>query len=236
MSIYKFVRNSIVRAGIASLVSMVGSFAIAVTPSKAATIDFSSITWTTVGDATASGGQVNMSTNALNNEDLPLADTVFSVTDTTPAVRAGIVGGLEESLGLTIGNLDNINNDPDTIFGRTAQEGSGVTSAITAAVNDVLEFNWNFTSNDSNFNDFAFIAINGDVNVLATSPSSGTFRTTLAAANPNIAIGVADAGDFSNSSNFSAEPVPEPLTIFGSLASLAFGAVIRKRLRQESAE
>lgn len=228
MSTSKFVRNSIVRAGIASLVSVVGSMAIGVTPSKAATIDFDSITWTTVGDATSSSGQVNMSTNALNSEDLPQADTVFSVTDTVPTVQAGIVGGLEESLGLAIGDLDNINgNDPLVDpFGGFAQEGSGVTGTVTANANDVLEFNWNFSSNDTTFNDFAFIAINGGTpTILAdtASASSGTYSTVLAAANPTVAIGVVDAGDFNNSSNFSAQAVPEPLTILGSLGGLAFG-------------
>ncbi|MEO1764231.1 MAG: PEP-CTERM sorting domain-containing protein [Cyanobacteria bacterium J06629_18] len=228
-----FFQHSVLKAGIVSLVSAIG-IAINITPSKAVTVDFSS--WTAIGDVTGTGtaGQANLSTGV----------------DPAPVVEAGIVGGLEQQLGLNIGDLDFINGYTFPDNNAYAYEGSGIrNSNFTASAGDVLSFDWNFTTTEpaapNTNNDFAFYAVNGVVTAIpnadADNAGNNSVSIALASGSNDIAIGVADAGDFNNVSNFAitntdgpSQVVPEPLTILGSLSGLAFGSIIRKRLRKEA--
>ncbi|MEO0838504.1 MAG: PEP-CTERM sorting domain-containing protein [Cyanobacteria bacterium J06633_8] len=248
MSTSRFFSNSVLKAGVVSFISIVGSLAIDATPSKAATIDFS--TWTAIGGVTGTGttGAANLSTGV----------------DPAAVVEAGTANGLEVQLGLspnskttplgpnTAGDLDFINRYTFPDNNAYAYEGSGIrNSNFIAAAGDVLTFDWNFTTTEptppNTNNDFAFYAVNGVVTAIpnADADNAGNSSVSIALANGinDIAIGIADAGDVNNESIFAitnadgpVQPIPEPLTILGSLGGLAFGSFIRKRLRQEAAE
>lgn len=234
----EFSKSSVFKAGFVSLIAL-ASLGL-VEPAKAATIDFTSSSWNNFGDVSpnANGG-VSMSTNALLDDDFPNADSDYNFSGNA-AVESP---NLENNLGVT----------PDI----AATEGSGTrNTTISFSKEATFTFDWTFQTNENPGgldsvkpeNDYAFISINGMQTILADiagssfSPSasnygnevSGTFTTTLAAGNYDIAFGVVDREDFNRSSalivsNADAEEVPEPLTILGSVAAIAFGVKFKQK-------
>lgn len=125
--------------------------------------DFTS--WSTAGntsvqDSTFGSGPVEGTYDALltTGSDPDFGDPSVSASD------------LETFLGLSSGSLDGLGNG-------TATEGSAIKQTFSANAGDVLSFDWNFLSTESDseepFNDFAFVYL-VSLSTL-TSVSSATF-------------------------------------------------------------
>jgi hypothetical protein len=135
---------------------------------------------------------------------------------------------LETSLGLNAGAL-----------GLDVAEGSAISFVRSFQAGDVFSFNSNFQTFDTPGFDRAFVSIvNSTTNAVITPLTLGnsTFNYTFPTANNyTIGIGVVDGhNDATGSSrltvsNANIAPVPEPLTILGSVTALGLGANLRRR-------
>ncbi|MBP5973080.1 PEP-CTERM sorting domain-containing protein [Brasilonema sp. CT11] len=135
---------------------------------------------------------------------------------------------LESSLGLSAGAL-----------GLDVAEGSAISILRNFQAGDVFSFNSNFQTFDTPGFDRAFVSIvNSTTNAVITPLTLGnsTFNYTFSATgNYTVGIGVVDGrNDVTGSSrltvsNANVAPVPEPLTILGSLTALGLGANMRRR-------
>lgn len=163
------------------------------------------------GIAPTQGAQVAVITTAFDDGDD--GGTDYNLSGNAP-IAAGNVGGLEEQVGLAIGDLDqDINNDgfgPDS-----AGEGSALVTTLPLAHDGHVSFDWNLLTNEDPgaiefFYDFAFVLIDGALDILANAiddatVASGsayasetgwrTFTTFLTAGSHDIAIGILDHGD-----------------------------------------
>lgn len=169
--------------------------------------------WTTAGDVAQDGGlgggptegtaQVLMTTALDDGDDTSGSD--FNASGQAPA-QVGIADGLEEQLGLAIGDLDGFFADLPT-------EGSGIARTFTAPAGSRLSFDWALLTNDDLSADFAFVAIDGIVSVLIDSldatllTGSGDYAAETgiqsflsepfaAGGLHRLVIGVVDAGDY----------------------------------------
>jgi hypothetical protein len=227
-----FIKSSYVTV---SIISGLATVALS-SPSQAALINFRS--WNEVGDIAApSLGKVDLSSNARNNDDSPAPDSNFYFSN-NPAVD---VQTLESNLGLTSGSLD---PDPDNFI--VALEGSGVQQQYIFTQKTSFSFDWTFLTNEQSpfdFNDYAFVAINGQIQNLASAsnsvalipPSTNYSREVLGSYtqifNPgtySIALGGVDVNSFDQTSalrisNASIETVSEPSSIFGLLVFFGLG-------------
>ncbi|MDB9421098.1 hypothetical protein PN467_11360 [Microcystis aeruginosa CS-563/04] len=217
-------------------------------PSQAALINFSS--WNLAGDVvTPALGQVDLSTNALQNDDSPSADNNFNFSN-LPAIDSLT---LESNLGLPSQSLD-----PDPSNFVFAFEGSGLENAYTFTEETTLSFNWTFLTNDEtrdlsgfDFDDYAFIALNDQIQTLASTNSSistlipsstnfsrevsGSYTQTFSPGTYSIALGVVDVGSFDQTSALiinnaqlssqSNQPIPESNSLLSLLVPIGFFAV-----------
>ena len=192
-------------------------------PVQAASINLGD--WTQIGDVNvnSTGNQANISTG--NNS-------------------VAAAGQIERDLGLNPGAF----NDPNEPFFGAATEGSAITTNLNVQKGDRISFDWNFLTNDM-FDDYAFFVADGVVTQLASvsdasmnSSSSfnsetgtATFNYTFAnAGNYQVGIGVVDIGDVNGTSalqisNAQTEPVPDPLTILGTVVAGGFGISFRRK-------
>ncbi|AFY32950.1 PEP-CTERM sorting domain-containing protein [Calothrix sp. PCC 7507] len=207
-------KHSLLTAGTFSLLSF-GTFAVA-NPANAASLDLT--TWQKIGDVTTTPSQAILKSGTGNT-----------------VVNDGGAGSISTFLGVSPAQLDNL--APSSIFGAT--QGSAIKNTFNANVGDILSFNWNFSTTDT---DSAFVTINGAVTALTgSSPFSYTFNT---AGSYLFGIGLVDVDDavgvsqllvsnaqFNNSAQV--QPVPEPATMLGSLTALGFGAGMLKRFRKK---
>lgn len=127
--------------------------------------------WTSFGDVDiVSSEQVNLSTDALSEDDFDLG--VPNGTFNVSGNPAGPVGFgfplLEDFLGVDASTLDR---------GGFAIEGSAIKTTINASAGDVLEFKYNFSTNETSalldpsvgfLNDYGFLLIDQQVIPLAT--------------------------------------------------------------------
>jgi hypothetical protein len=214
-------------------------------PSQAALINFNS--WNQAGDVTTpSLGQVDLSTNSLQSDDSPSPDSDFNFSNIS-AIDSLI---LESILGLSYQNLD---PEPNNLV--FAFEGSGLENQYTFTEEIILSFNWTFLTNDQtlnisgfDFDDYAFIALNDQVQTLASTNSSvstlipsdtnfnrevsGSYTQKFSPGNYSIALGIVDVGSFEltsalrvNNAQISSQAnqkVPEPNSLFGLLVSTGF--------------
>jgi hypothetical protein len=146
----------------------------------------------------------------LTTANLLETDSALNASGTDPLLTPD----LESFLGLEPGTL----NPPNT-FG--ALEGSAIFQDFTAQAGDILTLDWNFLSNDTFSDDYAFIvlALEGDLasltyddlpklnkTLFTVPPSSGTIfdgetgfqtfsRTLITAGTYRIGIGVVDVDD-----------------------------------------
>jgi hypothetical protein len=245
-----------------SIFGLLGAASLAVSnPAEAAILngDFENglNDWTTVGD-------VNVQTTGDNSQALLTTAATFEGDNLNASGNdpnyVGFNGGLEDSLGLSIGSLD-----PDANNFIAAIEGSAIQQTFTAQAGDSLTLDWNFLTDDTQ--DYAFIAL-AKSNQLSTLSYNNL--TTLSNANGLIAsnngfqsetgvqqysytfasagtytlsLGVVDVTDVTSSSgllvdnvkltpkNTDGQKVPEPNFIVGLVLLGAFG--LRSRLKQK---
>ncbi len=204
-------KHSILTTGTVSLLSL-SSLAFA-TPSYAVSLDLTS--WNTIGDVNPiTSGQVTLNSGTVN--------TVST---------GGGAGSLEEFLTVPAGSLD---PDPDNFIFSTF--GSAIKTTFTGVqTGDVFGFNWDFSTSDA---DSVFVTINNSVIPLAASGKVFKYSFTNAG-NYNVGIGIVDVNDSIGGSQFTVsnanfEPVPEPLTILGSLTAFSFGIVMRRRFGKKN--
>ncbi len=220
------VKRSSKKAVAISLFSL-SSFTLA-SPSFAASLDVGS--WTRSGDVSQTPGQATL-TNAFPGGVDDTAANPNNISNVS-ANQPTFISNLETFLGVNQGAL-----------GLDATEGSAIQTPLSIMAGDVFSFDSNFLTNDDPGFDRAFVTIvnstigNSVIPVTGNSRFSYTFTT---AGNYNVGIGVVDGGnDFTRSSRLSVsnanlEPVPEPLTILGSLSALGFGAGLRRRFRKQA--
>ncbi|WGV28053.1 PEP-CTERM sorting domain-containing protein [Halotia branconii] len=204
-------KHSILNTGTVSLLSL-SSLALA-NPSYAVSIDLTS--WNKIGDV-----------NPITSDQA----TLNSGTLNTVATGGG-AGSLEEFLGVSAGSLD---PDPDNFVFSTFGSAIKTTFAGIQA-GDVFNFEWSFSTSDP---DSAFVTINNLVIPLAASGKVFKYPFTKAG-NYSVGIGIVDVNDAIGGSQFTVsnanlKPVPEPLTILGSLTALSFGVAMRSRFGKKN--
>jgi hypothetical protein len=183
------------------------------TPSWGATIDFSSSGWEKIGNSSIPAqGEVNLQSST-NNSLANYIDDLEVFSDITP-------GGLDTASGL------DSNNGQISAFGSATR--------YNAKAGDFISFQLNFSPD---LNDFAFIKYNGQIEIFKTAGLS-TFNITFNT-DQLFVFGVVDVGDSIGTStlqvtNATYQPVPEPISILGSLTACGFGVVIRRRFGKKS--
>lgn len=185
--------------------------------------------WNTLGDVATQSGGAFLTTASLFDDDFPEDAATFNASGTSAYDIA--LGGFESFAGLNAGALDT----PDFAF-----EGSLLTQTVSINAGDTLSFNWNFFTNEGTSADYAFVAINGVVSVLAPAQSAlipsvpfdfstgaSLFSQTFATASSvTLAFGVVDLTDYSVTSALWLDnvqltaAVPEPETYAMLLAGL----------------
>jgi hypothetical protein len=214
--------------------------------------------WTPAGDATTTGaaygsGPTHLLRQALLTTALDANDDLsgdnFNASANAPA-QVGSAGGLEEQLGLAIGDLDGF-------FGDLPTEGSGLYRTFTAGAGYRIVFRWNFLTNDDASADFAFVAVDG-VMALLTDALSATLLTSntpfgwetgfqmfkssplTASGTHTLAIGVVDLNDFTLSSGLlvdevSLVPLPATAWLLGVGLLPLVGTLVRRKTGPTSA-
>ncbi|BAZ10923.1 hypothetical protein NIES4071_27470 [Calothrix sp. NIES-4071] len=189
-------------------------------PAFAASVNFSN--WTGSGDFTTSLNQATLTNAFSDGSDDGGAN--YNVSGNNPNF---FIDDLETFIGIAPGSL-----------GVDATEGSVIKTIFTGVqAGDVFSFDWDFLTYDTVNADRAFVAIgNSILNLTSGTPFSYTFNT---GGNYTVGIGVIDVNDTTGSSrlalrNGNYEPVPEPLTVFGSLAAFGFGAAMKRRLQKKT--
>jgi len=203
------------------LVASTGAtFVFATSPSQAAVITISDFSgWQSIGNVS------------------------FSSNNQQATVSSGGVAdaAIESFLGLANGSLDAVNSQNTT-------SGSAIRNTIAVKAGDILKFDWLFQAGDFlPYNDFSFYSIGSSVYELADVQLVGNFGeiasqtsyTFTTGGTYTIGFGVIDALDLSLPSDLiigrsgGSEPVPEPITILGSLAAGAFGVALRRKQKQQ---
>lgn len=239
MKFSTLIKNLTFKVSVVSFASL-GSLAIT-TSADAALLDLGG--WEQFGDvSTTALGETNLSNNALQNEDF-LEDTNFNYSGNA-AGSARPFPDLQDFLGLQPEALD--------IEGE-AVEGSAIKNTVTVAAGDVLRFDWNFRTNETLNNDFAFLLVDNTLIKLAdftdatqadslfgqqTGFQTYTFTT---AGTYTFAFGVVDVDDFDTTSalevtNARIESVPEPATVLGLGMVLAYGISRRRFVCKNSTQ
>jgi hypothetical protein len=175
------------------------------------------------------------------------------LTTDNPASYVGFAGGLEDFLGLSLGDLD---PDPGNFVAAT--KGSAIQQAFTANTGDILSFDWNFLTDDL-LPDYAFVVLNGLSTLADTSAATNlsntvfsnetgfqTFTYTFASAGSyTLGIGVVDVVDTEDVSALLVDNVklvstqppaktPEPASLLGLLVLGSFGIGSRLRRKKQS--
>lgn len=172
-------------------------------------------TWTPTGDVSASITGAMLSTAATDSGETPYSGTSAVIwTDAEPALGALL--------------------DADTF------EGSVLGTSFSAAAGTTVSVNWTLSSDgwDAAFADRAYVAIDGQLQTLATTgPASlsGTFSFTVSGSGPHsLAFAVMDVNDVSGVSRLTLSglqvtAVPEPGTVAMWFAGLGLLGLARRR-------
>lgn len=203
--------------GLANMLLLAGAgatFVFAASPSQAAVINISDFTgWQGIGNFSLSSQQAIISGGGV-------ADTA-----------------VESFLGLASGALDTLNS-------QNVNNASAIKNTITVQAGDVLRFNWRFQAGDYlPYNDYSFYSIGTSLNKLADVRQVGNFGQTASqtaytfttTGTYTVGFGVVDIFDQYLASSLTVrtsggnEPVPEPVTIIGSLAAGVFGVALRHK-------
>jgi hypothetical protein len=195
--------------------------------------------WSALGDVNLQAGAILMTTASVDFEDdFPEAAGAFNASGTA-AAETGVVGGIEDFIGIAMGTL-NVNEN-------FAFEGSVLKQTFNVNAGDTLTFNWNFFTNETSSGaDYAFVSINGNLTQLATPSNASssslpyayttgfqTFSQTFdAASSITLAFGVVDVNDYNVTSALwfdNVAVVPEPETYAMFLAGLGLMGFASRR-------
>jgi hypothetical protein len=229
------IKHKALTASVFGLLSL-GSLALSARPSKAASIDFT--TWTSnIGDVTytpASGST-------------PAEVVIRTGTGNLTTDKVALTGGGNGSLEAFLQN-NNTNNIPagslDAVVPNAgfagATQGSAIRNSVTVNANDIFRFS--YTPVSANSEDNGFVTIGNTILPLSlTGGTSSTFTSPVFAnaGTFDISIGIVDGTDNTGQSQITlnspgiTEPVPEPITILGSIMALGCGATLRRRFARE---
>lgn len=141
--------------------------------------------WNTTGDVLEGAGFLTL-TSAFAGAGDP--DAPFNVSG-TPAAEVGV---LEAALGLPAYALDLSDDEYGT-------EGSVAWQSFAVGAGSTLSFSWNFSTSETDFEDRAFVVVDGSVITLATrtqGSATGAFSQVFAGAGTvTLGLGVIDTVD-----------------------------------------
>ena len=176
---------------------------------------------TLLGDVLAANGTYTLTT-AFNADD----DAPFNISGSP----AAWIDTLELAAGVPFHTLD-LPDEP-------AYEGSLASQTFAVQAGDTLSFSWSFSTQETLFQDQAFVVLNGQLVTLATrgsaTPGVHSFsRTFDTGGTVTLAFGVVDTGDFNGVSTLTVSgvtlaPVPEPASWALLLAGAAGLAALRR--------
>jgi len=178
--------------------------------------------WTTAGDVLANGGTTQLST-AYDGSDAPGPLSASGAVD---------ISALEAQAGVAPYALD-------LSGAEYATEGSLIHQSFSVLAGQTLSFDWSFSTLETQFQDRAFVVVNGQVSTLttATGAISGHFSQLFGSAGTvSLAIGVIDTVDYLGTStltlsNMSLSPVPEPTSLALMAGGLGLVALRRRANR-----
>jgi hypothetical protein len=186
--------------------------------------------WSSLGDAAILDGAATLTSAFSDGTDDPVS---FNLSGNDPVT----IEEIETFSGAALGSF--------LLAGLDISEGSVIRQTFSVLTGEVISFDWVFLTND-NGGDMAFVVLDGAISLLADTTSTvpgapygyassvaGTFTSAPFSSDSmvTLAIGVADAGDFSVTSAVRVPSiVPEPST--GVLAIAAASLLGLRRRRQ----
>jgi hypothetical protein len=194
---------------------------LATAPAQAASVDLSS--WSIIGDGITSSSGATLTNQSVPGDLFSDGNTTINVSGQSPADIFG-TPNFETLLGLSQGAFTNQ-------LGLDVYEGSAIRKTLTVAAGEALSFNFSFPVKDAQ--DVGFVKIGSTLVALGGSPFSYTFAT---GGDYDIAIGVADVGDYTNSSKLAISgaainAVPTPALLPGLIG---FGVAALRKRRQDA--
>lgn len=182
--------------------------------------------WNTAGDVLEGAGFLTL-TSAYTAPGDP--DAPFNVSG-TPAAEIGV---LEAALGLPAYALDLPGDEYGT-------EGSVAWQSFAVGAGSTLSFQWSFETREADFEDRAFVVVDGSVLTLATRTQGGTSgafsQVFTQAGTVTLGLGVIDTVDYLGVSTLQVSgltvtPVPEPGTVALWLAGITGLGFMRRARR-----